>query len=116
MESCEELYSRLLNEVEKLARSFLEVKFTSIQELWQLEVDLVNYQNALQKAIDNEHALQREVKGKKAGIVSTKPEGWIARLQQFDAEVKQADDRINTYQHTYQLSSQLGDAFAWALL
>ncbi len=116
MESCKELYSLLLNEVEKLARRFLEVKFTSIQELWQIEVDLVNYQCALQNAIDNERAIQREVKGKKAGIVSTKPEGWIARLQQFDTEAKQAEDRIKTYQHAYQLSRQLGDAFAWALL
>ncbi len=116
MESCEPLYARLLNEIEKLARPFLEVKFTSIQELWQIEVDLVNYQITLQKAIDNEQIIQREVKGKKADIVSTKPEGWIAQLQQLDAEVKQADDRIKTYQHAYQLSRQLGDAFAWALL
>src|SRR6266516_3351940 len=116
MESCEELYARLLNEIEKLARPFLEVKFTSIQELWQIEVDLVNYQSALQKAIDNEQIIQREVKGKKAGIVSTKPEGWIPQLQLLDAEVKQTDDRIKIYQHVYQLSRQLGDAFAWALL
>ncbi len=116
MESCEELYARLLNEIEKLARPFLEVKFTSIQELWQIEVDLVNYQSALQRAIDNEQIIQREVKGKKAGIVSTKPEGWIPQLQLLDAEVKQTDDRIKTYQHAYQLSRQLGDAFAWALL
>ncbi len=116
MESCEELYTRLLNELEKLARLFLEVNFASIQELWQIEVDLINYQSAVQKAIDNKQALQREVKGKKAGIVSTKPAGWIAQLQQLDAEAKQAGDRIKTYQHAYQLSRQLGDAFAWALL
>lgn len=116
MESCEELYSRLLNELEKLARLLIEVNFTSIQELWQIEVDLINYQSALQKAIDNEQARQREVKGKKAGIVSTRPEGWIALLQQLDAEAKQVGDRIKTYQHAYQLSRRLGDAFAWALL
>jgi hypothetical protein len=116
MESCEELYFRLLNELEKLARLLIEVNFTSIQELWQIEIDLINYQSALQQAIDNEQARQREVKGKKVGIVSTRPEGWIALLQQLDAEAKQAGDRIKTYQHAYQLSRRLGDAFAWALL
>ncbi len=116
MESYEEQYSRLLNEIEKLARPLLEIKFNSIQELWQIETDLVNYQSTLQKAIASEQAIQREAKKKKTEIVSTKPEGWIAQVSQLDAEAKQADDRIKIYQHAYKLSRQLGDAFAWALL
>jgi len=116
MESYEEQYTRLLNEIEKLARSFLEAKFNSLQELWDIEIALVNYQSGLWKAIDSEQAIQQEAKRKKAEIVSTKRGEWIPQAQQLDAKIKQADDRIKIYQHAHQLSRQLGDAFAWGIL
>lgn len=115
MESYEELYTRLLNEVEKFARSLLEANFKSIQELWQLEVGLINFQSMLQEAISNEQAIRQELKNKKAEIVLKRLKDWMAQVQQLDAEVRRIDNRIKIYRHAYQLSRKLGDAFAWIL-
>lgn len=116
MESYEDQYTRLLNELEKIAYFLLKSEFSTIQELWQFELDIINYQSALQEAIAKEQTLQQEVKRKKTVILDSKPEDWKAQLQQCAIEVKQADDRIKINQHAYQLSRQVGDAFAWVLL
>ncbi len=116
MESNEDQYTRLLNGIEKFARFLLKGEFSSIQDLWQFELDLINYQSALQEAIANEQVLQQEVKIKKRAIIDSKPEDWKTQLQQCATEVKQADDRIKIDQYAYQLSRQIGDAFAWVLL
>jgi len=116
VESYEEQYFRLLNEIEKIARSFLEVKFNSAQELWELEIALVNYQSGLWEAINNEQAIKQEAKARKTEIVFTKLEGWMSQVRQLDTEIEQIDNRIKIYRYAQRLSRELGDAFAWVLL
>lgn len=116
MESYEEQYFRLLSEIEKIARPFLEAQFNSIQEVWQIETDLIKYQIALQEAISNEQAAKLKARSKIAKIVSIKQGNWKPQVQLFDEEIKHTDNRIKVYEHAYQLSRQFGDAIAWALL
>jgi hypothetical protein len=120
MKSNKELYEQLLSEMEILAKSFLgnflSGKFESLQKLWDFEIDLVNHQKALRKAIDHERDIKKEAKEKSAEIVSQKQGKWQQKLQQLHIEIKKADDFIEIYRHVLKLSRQLGDAFAQVLL
>jgi hypothetical protein len=116
MESVLELYSDLLNRLEQMTAKFLKAQFSSIQELWQFELDLVKYQNEMKKGIADRRKAQKEINTKISTVASTKLGDWKTQLQQFQSELKDADEYIKVYSHVYQLSKTLGDALAWLLL
>ena len=120
IESNKELYEQLLSEMEVLAKfllvEFLKGEIKSLQDLWDFEINLVNHQKKLRKMINHEQHIQKEAKGNQAEIVSHKQTEWKQKFQQLQIEIKRANDRIEIYQHVFDLSRQLGDAFARALL
>ncbi|MET0752484.1 MAG: hypothetical protein ABWZ66_03895, partial [Pyrinomonadaceae bacterium] len=76
MDEYNNLYNTHFTKLEELASRLLEHKYESPKDLWQIQIDLVNYQIELREDIRKEKASKKETNAKISDVVKLRKGNW----------------------------------------
>lgn len=110
-----ELYFGLLRELELRVRYLLEQKWRDSQDIWREQNELISFQLKLQESLTGERAVAQTLKEELAEAARSKADGWKARCQELQEQLKFREERIASRQQALLVSRRLGDAWAWLL-
>lgn len=100
LDEIKEFYKTHLTRIEELASRLFKRKFKSAKDLWDIQIDLVNYQIELREEIRKEETLKKETNKKISEAASKKNGDWKASIKEYQNELKKMDARI------YELGSE----------
>lgn len=110
-----QIYIRLVGELEVIARRFLEQRWNDSSDLFQIQIDLLNYQVEVESKAIQFRARNKQIKNLKGQESYKRVEGWEDRVQMFDEESDVNDGLISVYNYVYSISKKLGNSFAYYL-
>lgn len=116
MDNYQELHSRHLGRLEGLVRRLLEHDFGSAQDIWDIEVDLIQFQIELQEAITEEKTTRRRISDEIHAVRTASAPEWKDQVRALQQELRRADNRMRIHNYSYRLSRRFGDTLAWVLL
>jgi len=109
-------YEGELVRLERLAKRLLERQFKGPQDLWNLQIDTINYQIELQDTIKASGHLREEIKSAIRTLAADRRCRWKTKIRNKQAELRDIDANRSASKHIYKLSRQFGDALAWCFL
>lgn len=114
--SFSDLCAAEVGRIEQFARRLLELQWTSAPDLWRLELDLVNYQVALQDEVARERRRLADLKAHIRRAVDARADGWKEQVCAQQLKRSEVRDRERLYTYFHALSRRVGDALAWLVL
>ncbi|MHC4441358.1 MAG: hypothetical protein ACYTBZ_09590 [Planctomycetota bacterium] len=113
IDSLDEYYFQQLTKVEDLARILLDKKFDKAEQLWKLQINVVNHQIELQDSIKKAKADKKAITKEISIITKQCPKNWKKQIKELQHNINHLQNILNISRYIFNISRRFGDAIAW---